>query len=174
MLVKSESSRLPNKNTLPLNGEPMWQINAKKCLRLFKEVYISTDSEDIANDARYIGAIPIKRGKELCGDTPNIEVYKHALQYINADKIVAVQANSPQLNISIIKDIRDLMERGYNEIMTCHRDFSIYGSVWALTRDLIEDHPDPFNPMPEVLFVDDSIDIHTKEDYNLVEQNIKK
>lgn len=174
LLVKQNSKRLKNKNTLPINGKPMWQVNTEKCLEIFDKTYISSDSDEILKQAEDLGAIPIKRGEELCGDTPNITVYKHALEEIECtyfdtpDAIVAVQANSPTIDKDIINRVKDRVEGGVSEVMTCHEDCSIYGSVWGLSREKIENYGDPYNPEPTVLIVDKSIDVHTLEDYNKV------
>lgn len=174
MLVKSDSSRLPNKNTLPVKGVPMFVVNLKKCLKIFDRVYVSSENLEILDTAMKLGAIPIKRPKNLCGDTPNITVYKHALREIPEEKIVAVQANSPTIDIETIKSIKMIMAFGFNEVMTCHKDYSIYGSVWALTSERIRKYKDPYKPTPEVLVVDNSIDIHSLEDYNKVIQYYEK
>lgn len=166
ILAKSDSTRLPNKNTLDFNGVPMYMVNLKKCLKIFKKTYVSSNSIEILEDAMKLGAIPIKRDKRLCGDTPNINVYKHALKHIDEEIIIAVQANSPNIQAQLIKNVKDLMKKGYNEIMTCHESYKIYGSIWALTRDRIKKYQDPYKPTPEMLIVDKSLDIHTKKDYN--------
>lgn len=147
----------------------MFLINTEKCLKIFDSVYVSSDSEEILEQAQKIGAIPILRSEELCGDIPNIPVYKHVLQYIPKDivGIVAVQANSPTISSDIITKVKMLMEEGRDEVMTCHEDKSIYGSVWAVSRNKLENYGDPYKPKPDVTVVDsESIDIHTQEDYN--------
>lgn len=173
ILAKSDSSRLPNKNTLPINGVPMFMINLKKCKKAFDRVYVSSDSLEILEEAVNAGAIAIKRPKNLCGDVPNIDVYQHALRYIPEEIIVAVQANSPTIDISVIKNIGRMMNMGYSEIMTCHDDYSIYGSVWALTRERIKKYKDPYKPTPEILVKELSTDIHTEKDLQKVLQELK-
>jgi len=165
ILAKSQSKRLPNKNILPINGEPMFLVNVKKCQKVFDRVYVSSDSLDILEQATNIGAIPIRRPLSLCGDVPNIPVYKHALKEISEDIIVAVQANSPTLDINLIRLAKKIMEEGKSELMTCYPDYSIYGSIWAITKDKIIDYKDFYNPKPDVLLVDESVDIHTQQDY---------
>ena len=165
ILAKSESTRLPNKNTLDFHGEPMFLTNVRKCVELFDKVYVSSDSQEILKMARNIGARGIRRPSSLCGNTPNIDVYRHAVgQMKGIQGIVAVQANSPTVPIKLISDIGEMTMMGYNEIMTCHPDRSLYGSVWAMTADRLANYGDPYKPTPEVLIVDKSIDIHTKED----------
>jgi hypothetical protein len=50
--------------------------------------------------------------------------------------------------------------------------FPIYGSIWALNKERMVLYEDYFRPTPEVLLVDDSIDIHTQEDFDKVEGEI--
>lgn len=153
----------------------MFLVNVKKCLALFDGVYVSSDTPEILNTARLAGAIPIWR-EDQYSESPNIVVYKHALSEMkDADAIVAVQACSPTIEPELIFRAKNLMEEGFNEVMTCYplteaisyhdQHFPIYGSIWALSRLRLENYGDPFKPKPEVLLVDDSIDIHTYDDY---------
>ena len=167
LLVKAHSNRLPQKNTRDFNGKPMFLVNVEKCLKLFEEVYVSSDSDEIINQATRVGAIGIKRPDDLCGDTPNIPVYRHAMRYMGyVDNIIAVQANSPTVDINTIALVKRMMEDfGIEEIMTCHPDYSIYGSVWGIYKYRLTNYGDPYHPTPDVLVVDNSVDIHTQEDY---------
>lgn len=166
ILAKSQSGRLPNKNTLEFNGVPMFVNNLRKCKEFFPKVYVSSDSDSILRDAELAGAIPIKRSVNLCGDVPNIPVYQHALDKMDdCDGIVAVQANSPTIKPETILLVKRIVEAGAQEVMTCWPDHSIYGSVWALSKKKLLSYGDPYNPRPDVLVVDTSTDIHTLEDY---------
>src|SRR5450631_92898 len=100
--VKRESGRLVNKNWRDFAGKPMFQWNLEKALRLFSEVYVSSDHYFILNRAEELGAIPILRPDTLLGETPNISFYKHAQETMAADVIVAIQANSPTIDIEVI------------------------------------------------------------------------
>lgn len=144
----------------------MFLCNTLKCLNIFEKVFVSSDSDYVLEVARAHGAIPIKRGEELCGDTPNIPVYQHALKQMGrTNAIVAVQANSPTLNSNLLALVKKVMDCGIAEAMTCHRDYSIYGSVWALSKEKLLGYGDPYKPQPEILIVDESVDIHTEADY---------
>lgn len=166
LLCKKGSKRLPNKNVLPYNGEPMYMTNLKKCLKIFDEVYISSDDEEILDRAEELGAVGILRSQNLCGDCPNIPVYHHAIGFMNPTKsIVAVQVNSPNINVEIISKVKQHMEDGAHEVMTCHTDGSLYGSVWGISLKKLLAYQDPYHPIPQALVVDDSIDIHTAEEY---------
>lgn len=143
----------------------MYVINLEKCLKVFDKVYVSSNSVDILEEAMKYGALPIIRNKTLCGDTPNIPVYRHALKYMDGDAIVAVQANSPNVDIELIRKAKKEMENGCPEFMTLDLKGDYYGSIWALTRDRIINYEDPYKPTPETVMIDDSIDVHTEEDF---------
>jgi CMP-2-keto-3-deoxyoctulosonic acid synthetase len=166
ILAKTKSKRLPGKNLVPFYGRPMWQINVAKCLKLFDRVYVSSDGIELLHEAWEMGAIPIERGEELCGDTPNIPVYQHALGRMgDVDSIVAVQANSPTVAPQLIEVVKGMMEMGVPEVMTVQPDMKLYGSVWAIATDRLKNYGDPYKPEPWGFLVDNSVDIHTEEDY---------
>lgn len=175
ILAKRHSKRLPNKNILSFNFEPMFLTNVRKCLKIFDKVYVSSDDEGMLEDASEVGAICILRPKELAGDTPNIPVYQHAMKEMNCDAFVAVQANSPNIEPGIIESCARLVEDGvYSEVITIHPDEKIYGSVWAMTRERLENYGDPYKPTAQYFIKDDSIDIHDIHDYeNAIAHNKK-
>lgn len=165
ILAKGQSKRLEGKNKRDFKGKPMFLWNLEKCLNLFDDVYVSSDDPEILQMAQDYGARTIVRGQELCGDTPNIPVYQHAVGKMKkTDAIVAVQANSPTLDERLIAMVEDLLESGLNEVMTCHPNYSIYGSIWAMTKKRLANYKDPYKPTPEALLVDTSTDIHNQED----------
>ena len=159
LLVKQNSRRLSNKNWRDFNGKPMFVWNMLKCLALFDKTYISSDAGFILDIAIKHGAIPIRRPSYLCGNTPSIEVFKHAIKNMdspnkpalyNEDVIISVQANSPTINSSVIETVKALMETGkFQEVMTCKRksedDFEVCGSVWGLTKERIDNYKNPYD-----------------------------
>jgi hypothetical protein len=148
----------------------MFQWNLEKCLIVFDEVYVSSDSEKILEKAKELGACGIKRPEYLLEAT-NIECYKHAQEIMKADAFVAVQANSPETGIRLIKWAKDLLILGHEEIKTCHLDRSEYGSIWGMTAERLKSYSDPYHANPSFWINDFSIDIHTIEDmYNSFNQ----
>ncbi len=144
----------------------MFAWNMLKCLKIFSRTYVSSDDNFILDYAEEKGAIPIKRPKELCGDVPNILVYQHAIQFMNGvDGIVAIQANSPTINAKLIIYAKRFLEKKGQEFMTSHKDGSIYGSIWALSIDRLNNYKDPYKPKPEKMILDESVDIHDYEDF---------
>lgn len=174
ILAKKSSRRLKNKNTLDFHGFPMFLVNVIKCVDLFDKVYVSSDDDTILDWADSRGAIAIKRPEELCGDAPNIPVYKHAMKFMDCDAFVAVQANSPTVDPDIILRVRDMMQY-YNEVITVHGNSSIYGSVWGIAKEKLDSYKEVFdfyNPNPDYKIYDTSQDIHTKHDYELALKQI--
>jgi CMP-N-acetylneuraminic acid synthetase len=145
----------------------MYVVNLRKCLNIFPAVYVSSDDKKILRRAEKEGAIGILRPKELCGDTPNIPVYRHAFDSMpDAFGFVAVQANSPTVSERIIESVAKLIDLGHDEVITCHEDESIYGSVWGMSKARLYDYKDFYHPKPDVMIIDPSIDIHDLKDYN--------
>lgn len=69
--ARGGSKRLPNKNILPLAGKPMiaWTIEAALNSRVFCDVLVSTDSQEIADVARKYGAsVPFLRDAKDADD----------------------------------------------------------------------------------------------------------
>jgi len=148
----------------------MFLVNVQKCLRIFDSVYVSSDSENILNMAVSAGAIPIRRGPDLCGDTPNVPVYRHAMETMDSDAFIAVQANSPTVQTNLITLAKHIIEEGAEEVLTCYPNRVPYGSIWGMTRYRLNSYEDFYRPQPDVLIVDTSTDIHTREDYKLALQ----
>ena len=121
ILAKGQSKRLPHKNIRMFHGKPMFLWNVEKCLGIFDECYVSSDSDKILKMAKKAGAIPIKRNKALCGNVPNIPIYQQSLKAMkDADVIVAIQACSPTIDEWLLETTKNLMLSGCKELMTCH------------------------------------------------------
>ncbi len=183
ILAKENSKRLPNKNKLDFHGRPMFLINVEKCLKVFDEVYVTSDSREMLSLAEEIGAKGIWRDEKLCqDDTPNIPVYQYCLAHIgDVDGIVAVQACSPNVSEKTLITAKGLMELGYKEVMTCHplehtnnyheQSAKVYGSVWGIESEKLRRYKDAYKPTPDVFIVDDSEDIHYDDDYQIALKN---
>lgn len=69
--ARAGSNRIPNKNIKMFFGKPIlaWTIINLKKSKLFKDIYVSTDSKKIANIAKKYGAkVPFYRSKKLSGN----------------------------------------------------------------------------------------------------------
>jgi len=81
--ARGGSKRIPRKNIKEFFGRPMisWAISAALGAKLFDEVVVSTDDEEIASIANNSGAkTPFMRPSELADDlTPTVPVIAHAI-----------------------------------------------------------------------------------------------
>jgi len=102
--ARGGSKRLPRKNVLPLAGKPLiaWTIETALASKLFGEVLVSTDDEEIAEASRRCGAsVPWLRPAALSTDTAlSIDVVRHAADWYAArgrplDAVVLLQPTSP-------------------------------------------------------------------------------
>jgi CMP-N-acetylneuraminic acid synthetase len=83
IFARAGSKGIPNKNIQLFNGRPLiiWSIEMALAINLIDQVYVSTDSEEIASIARSAGAIvPFIRPKELASDvSPEWLSWQHFL-----------------------------------------------------------------------------------------------
>ncbi|WP_038070666.1 acylneuraminate cytidylyltransferase family protein [Hydrogenovibrio kuenenii] len=106
--ARQGSKRLPNKNIKMLAGKPLiaWTIEAALASDLVKDrmmdVFVSTDSEEIADIAREHGAkVPFLRPDELASDTASTkDAITHALKTLKEmgqeyDCLILLQPTSP-------------------------------------------------------------------------------
>ncbi len=89
--ARGGSKGVPGKNIRKLGGTPLigWAIKAALKVERISRVIVSTDSEDIANIAREMGAeVPFMRPAELAGDTsPEWGVWRHALNWFTEEQV---------------------------------------------------------------------------------------
>lgn len=114
--ARGGSKGLPNKNIMSLLGLPLVAhsiLDAKES-RYISDVFVTTDSEVIAEIASSYGAKVIRRPPELATDTATSEsALLHALEYIESldykiELVVFLQCTSPirtgeDINLSIEK-----------------------------------------------------------------------
>ena len=104
--AKKDSNRLPDKNMRPLLGRPMLEhaINYAKQSNRLSQIYVSTDDKAIADFTECQGVEVIIRPPSLGGETPLLDVYRHALNILlpkNVETVVGVQVDHPDRNISL-------------------------------------------------------------------------
>lgn len=103
--ARGGSKGVPNKNLRNFAGKPLIYWTIKQALETTEihSVYVSTDSEEIAEVARAAGAlIPFMRPNDLSTDTsPEIDTWKHAVCFleeelhIHSDTIAVLPCTSP-------------------------------------------------------------------------------
>lgn len=106
IFARGGSKGLPGKNIRPLKGKPLiaYAIETAQKSRYIKNIFVSTDSPDIAAVAEQYGAIvPFLRPDELSSDTANERMaWRHAIewmrsqdQYAPMDVMVSLPTTAP-------------------------------------------------------------------------------
>lgn len=102
--ARGGSKGLPGKNIKPLCGKPLiaWSIEQAKSSKYIDEIFVSTDSQEIADVAIDYGIqVPFLRPKELASDTsPSSEFVLHTINYyrkigLEFDYIILLEPTSP-------------------------------------------------------------------------------
>ena len=89
--ARSGSKRIKNKNILKINKKPMihWSIQIAKKSKIFKKIFVSSDSKKVNNIAKSSGAlVPFKRPKKFATDkSTDRDVLNHFLAYAKKKNI---------------------------------------------------------------------------------------
>lgn len=102
--ARGGSKRIPRKNIKQFHGKPMiaWSIEAAQDSKIFDEIIVSTDDEEIAEIARQYGAsVPFMRPENLSNDHANTtSVMAHACNWsiqagLNSEVVCCLYATSP-------------------------------------------------------------------------------
>lgn len=90
VLARGGSKGVPRKNIRNLCGKPLiaYAVEPGLAAKKVDRVIVSTDDEEIAKIARYLGAeVPFIRPKELAEDTtPDLPVYRHLIEWLDEDE----------------------------------------------------------------------------------------
>ena len=120
------SKGLPGKNIKLFNGIPLiaWSINIAKQDDRISNVFVSTDSEEIALIAKEYGAeVPFLRPKELAQDnSPEWLVWRHFLNYQKSqknkiDSLLVLPTTAPLRNLEDINNCIVEYEKGDVDIV---------------------------------------------------------
>jgi len=137
--ARGGSKGLPGKNIKPLCGKPLigWSIEATLSCKYIDEVIVTTDSEEIANISRQLGAsVPFLRPAELATDTATtFDSVKHVIEYYETkrgckfDYIVLIEPTSPLRE----KDDLDIM---IEKVVSTEKDYDAIVSMGE-----VHEHP---------------------------------
>lgn len=142
--ARSGSKRIPGKNILNFNGRPMiaWTIDAALKSGIFDKVLVSTDSEEIAEVSRDLGAsVPFLRQKSADDISPSSEATLTSL--IQAEKFWRVSFDTvaqlmPNCPLRTALDIRNSFGNFYRNEMNFQISAFRFGWMnpwWAIKLD---------------------------------------
>ena len=141
--ARSGSERVPGKNVRPLAGHPLLAYAIGTALQsgCFARVVVSTDSEEIADVARWYGAdVPFLRPAAYATSTsPDIEWLAHTLEHLEEryDLFALIRATNPFRG-------PDTVTRGLGQLLDTPEADSIRavesvkqhpGKMWLLAED---------------------------------------
>ena len=144
--IKSNSTRVKNKNFRLLGDKPLYQYIIDHCIQAecFDDIYVDTDSPEINSYCTENQIICIKRKPELTLDTANgNDVFHHDIDFIgHYDFYFQLYATAPFLKPETIRDCVDKLTHSskHDSILTATEE---YGWFW---------HKDqPVNYQPNIL-----------------------
>ena len=124
--ARGGSKRIPKKNLVDLNGKPLLYYTIQTCKKITKEVYVSTDSDDIKNFANKMGVNIINRPNFLSKDiTKTEDVVEHFLKKIETNLFCVVQPTSPFVKKDSILDGLRLSEN-YDSVISVCKDVKYF------------------------------------------------
>lgn len=130
--IKANSERVPGKNFRILNGKKLYEYICEHVAEanIFDDVYIDTNSEEIASYASNSGFHAIERKPELALNTANgndLLVY-HFDQYPGYDYYFQLFATAPYLQPKTIKDCFDklISSEKYDSCFTATENHGFY------------------------------------------------
>ena len=177
IVARGGSTRIPRKNLRPFFGKPImaYSIEAAIASRLFDNVIVSTDDDEIAEIAQQFDADVMKRPDRLAqNEIGTQEVMAHAMTIADGyDMACCIYPTAPMMTpADLIRGWQRLHAPGTVYTMSVGTDPLqdagqwYWGHSWAFREGvkLIEPHtamiPIPFNRV---------IDINTQEDWDLAE-----
>jgi N-acylneuraminate cytidylyltransferase/pseudaminic acid cytidylyltransferase len=136
--ARGGSKRIPKKNIKPFCGKPLiaYSIENAKKSKLFDDIIVSTDSNEIAKVALYYGATVRMRPKELADDyTGSGEVIKHVLNELKKegreyDFCCTIYATAPLLQVEYLQKGLEVLKNNPD----AHMAFSVTSMPFPIQR----------------------------------------
>jgi len=128
ILARGGSKGIPGKNIIDFCGKPLlaWTIEQCASSNSIRNVWVSSDSQDILDVAQQYYAKPILRPVEISGDHASSELgWMHAMQFIEKntsplDVILAPQVTSPLRETSDIDNgIKQFIAGDFDSMFSC-------------------------------------------------------
>ena len=117
--ARGGSKRIPRKNILPFNGQPIITYSIKAAIEsgLFDEVMVSTDDDEIAAVAKECGAkIPFMRSEATSNDFANTEdvlrevIEEYGKRGINFESMCCIYPTAPFISAERLKEAVEKFE----------------------------------------------------------------
>jgi CMP-N-acetylneuraminic acid synthetase len=124
--ARAGSKRVKNKNLRLLDGKPLigYVIEAAKNSTLLTDVYVNSDSDEIGNYGKSLGAKYYKRSKKLASDTATSDEYNYDFfQAFEPDLLVQVNPVCPFITgEDIDKIIQYFIDKKLDSLVTVREE----------------------------------------------------
>ena len=110
--AKGSSNRIPSKNTVLFNGEPLFVYTVRKLLNceFIDEVYVDSECSEILSIAENIGAKILVRSPSLsCNKTDGNVLFYNEVSQVEADVYIQHLCTSPFIKETTIKKCVDVL-----------------------------------------------------------------
>tara|TARA_Y100000816_G_C26002072_1_gene523640 strand:- start:402 stop:953 length:552 start_codon:yes stop_codon:yes gene_type:complete len=173
--AKGKSKRLKNKNLRKINKKILieYSINYANKSKLIDQIYVSTDTKRVVNSIKDYKIKTIMRPVNLGGETPIIDVYRHAYKKIKNSKIkliVGLQPDHPDRSLDMDKLIRKFIKKKYSHSESYNQKTKKKdGSYYLMSKKHIikSDYSKPMR------VYDNCTNIHNFKDLKFAEKKIK-
>jgi CMP-N-acetylneuraminic acid synthetase len=127
IFARSGSKGIPNKNIQNFNGKPLmtWAIDVALRVKQIDRVFVSTDSEEIAEIAESAGAIvPFLRPSDLASDaSPEWLSWQHFIKFLEAtdgklpNVFLSLPATSPLRSVADVENCIKEFNKGFADFV---------------------------------------------------------
>lgn len=147
--MKGHSERVKNKNLRDFNGRPLFYhiLNTLMDSTYVSEVFIDTDSEEIARKAKsfFPGVHIIERPPELCGDMVSMNmIIEHDIKVAGKEYYIQTHTTNPLLTV-------ETLDRGCERFLGNRQKYDSLFSVNRLQTRLYDRDAKAVNHNPEQL-----------------------
>jgi len=175
--ARGNSKRVKNKNILLYKNKPLisYSIVAAQKSKFIKNVYVSSDSNQILNISKLFGAKTYKRPARLANDkTYKLQVIREFLKKTKVKEkfIVVLQANSPEIKSKHInKCINHFIKFSRDEVISVDKNNNQDSAIRIIKKFKLFEN----NFGTHIGFAKtDLIDINEYSDYTKLLKNAKK
>ena len=157
--VKDDSKRLPGKWSLQINNYSLFEIAINKARSISKNVYVTSSSYAVLQEAEKMGVKTIKRPQGLDDEVPLETVIQHAIAFMpeKIDRVVLMQITNPFTSEA------DLIQATKSNCMGVTHN----GAFYSQTKEMwLNGGLKNKTGRLGHIFMEDSVDIDTPDDYN--------
>lgn len=154
--AKGSSERMQNKNTMILDGKPLFLRQLEKMVKydFIDEVYLDTESDEIIDLASEVSCKILKRDPLLASNkTDGHQLFYNEIKQVEADIYIQLLATSPFIKESTIKKGIDILKSSdeYDSVVLVKREKQYtWNETSGKTNYDIENIPNSFN-LPDTI-----------------------